>query len=78
MPKKSDKTPTGDEKTGRGGKREGAGAKPKGTAPRVLMHARIDPEALKRIDAIIKKRGITLGDYWSEHGLSLPPVKTRC
>jgi hypothetical protein len=63
-----------DEKPTRGGKREGAGAKPKGDQPRVVLRARIDQEAQRRIDAECKRRGVSLGDYLSAHGLTLPCV----
>jgi hypothetical protein len=49
------------------------GRPPKGAnGPRVNLIARVDPEARRRILAEIERRGIGLGDYLSEHGLSLP------
>jgi hypothetical protein len=40
--------------------------------PRQALRARVDPEAIRRIELLRAARGQSLGDYLSEHGLSLP------
>ena len=44
----------------------------KGSGPRQILRARVDPEALRRIELARKNKGQSLGDYLSEHGLTLP------
>jgi len=44
----------------------------KGSGPRQVLRARVDPEALRRIEIDRKSKGQSLGDYLSEHGLTLP------
>lgn len=77
MPKKPDLPPTGDKKenkTGRGGKRKGAGVKPKGTAARVNLWIRVDPEALRRLNAEANRRRCSSSDVVSDYGMTLPPA----
>ena len=46
---------------------------PKGShGPRQKMTARVDPEAIRRIEIARKIAGQSLGDYLSAHGLALP------
>lgn len=46
---------------------------PKGQhGPRQTLRARVDPEARRRIELARKSKGQSLGDYLSEHGLTLP------
>jgi len=46
---------------------------PKGShGPRQTLKARVDPEAIRRIEIARKVAGQSLGDYLSEHGLGLP------
>jgi hypothetical protein len=44
----------------------------KGTQPRVVLRARVDAEALRRIDLARKNKRQSLGDIITEFGLSLP------
>jgi hypothetical protein len=46
---------------------------PKGKhGPRVVLRARVDPEAVRRIEAERLRLGLSLGDYLTRHGMGLP------
>lgn len=49
----------------------------KGSGPRQIVHVRVDPEAVRRIEIERKRKGQSLGDYLSEHGLALPAELSR-
>jgi len=54
-------------------KKRAAHRPPKGPhGPRQVLRARVDPEALRRIEIALKNKGQSLGDYLSEHGMGLP------
>lgn len=40
--------------------------------PRQALRARVDPEAIRRIELARKNKKQSLGDYLSEYGLGLP------